>query len=227
MNLLFGLFFRTVIVYGMVVLALRLMGKRQIGELQPSELVVAIMISDLATMPMSSEKMPLLYGIVPIFTLVICEILLSFVSLKSEWIRVFLNGKPQILIKDGEICRKELMRSRVNIDDLMEELRKAGYFSLDDVDTVVLETGGSLSVIPSKDAAPLKSGDLNMAVIQEKIPYVFIADGKLRHSEIIRSGKNQKWIEAQLKKHKIQSVRDVLVLSMDGKGSVFIQKKNK
>lgn len=220
------LFLRTIIVYGLVIFALRLMGKRQIGELQPSELVVAIMISDLATMPMSNVSVPLLYGIVPIFTLVVCEVLLSFLSLKSEWIRVFLSGKPQILIKDGKICRKELMHARVNIDDLMEELRKAGYFSLGDVDTVILETGGTLSVIPSKDAVPVTAKDMNIKVLQEKIPYIFIADGKVRHSEVIRSGKSQAWVHSKLKKYGIKNVEDVLILSQDGKGSIFIQKKD-
>jgi len=133
------LFFRTIIVYALVIFSLRLMGKRQIGELQPSELVVAIMISDLATMPMSDVSIPLLYGIVPIFTLVICEMILSFVSLKSEWVRVFLSGKPQLLVKNGKLQREEMLHARVNTDDLMEELRKAGYFSLSDIDTVILE----------------------------------------------------------------------------------------
>ena len=120
------LFLRTIIVYAFVVFSLRLMGKRQIGQLQPSELVVAIMISDLATMPMSDVSVPLLYGIVPILTLVICEMLLSFLSLKNEKIRVFLSGRPQELVKNGKLCVDEMLSSRINIDDLMEELRKAG-----------------------------------------------------------------------------------------------------
>lgn len=219
------LFVRTIIIYAIVIFSLRLMGKRQIGQLQPSELVVAIMISDLATMPMSDVSIPLLYGIVPIFTLVVCEMLLSFLSLKSEWIRVILSGKPQILVKKGRIERKELLHSRINTDDLMEELRKAGYFSLNDVDTVILETGGTLSVIPNKDSAPPTNKDLGVDAVQQEVPYIFIADGKIRKSELTRSGKNENWVKKVLKNNGISDIKDVFLLSEDGEGNIFVQKK--
>jgi len=220
------LFLRTIIVYSLVILSLRLMGKRQIGELQPSELVVAIMISDLATMPMCDVSIPLLYGIVPIFTLVICEVLLSFISLKNEWVRVFLSGRPQLLIKNGKLQRKEMLHSRVNTDDLMEELRKAGYFSLSDVDTVILETGGTLSVIPTKEASPPSNKDLNIKSCQARIPYIYVSDGKIRQSELKRSGKNDVWLKKILKEKNISHIGDVFILSEDGEGNVFVQKKD-
>jgi len=219
------LFVRTIIIYALVIFALRIMGKRQIGELQPSELVVAIMISDLATTPMSNVSTPLAYGIVPIFTLVICEIVLSFISLKSESFRTFLSGKPQLLVKEGKLQIKELLHSRVNIDDLMEELRKAGYFSLNDVDTVVLETGGTISVIPAKEATPPTNKDLNIETKQQKISYIYIADGKIRQSELKRSGKEVKWIKKQLAQNGINRIEDAFILSEDGDGNVFAQKK--
>lgn len=219
------LFIRTIITYALVIFALRLMGKRQIGELQPSELVVAIMISDLATMPMSDVSIPLAYGIVPIFTLVICEILLSFISLKSEAFRVFMSGKPQLLVKEGKLQIDEMLHARVNIDDLMEELRKGGYFSLNDVDTVVLETGGTISVIPSREAAPPTNKDLSISAKQQKISYIYISDGKIRQSELKRSGKDSKWIKKQLDKKGISKTEDVFILSEDGEGNIFIQRK--
>ncbi len=220
------LFLRTLITYTVVIFSLRLMGKRQIGQLQPSELVVAIMISDLAAMPMSDVSVPLLYGIVPIFTLVISEMLLAFLSLKSEWIRVFLSGKPQVLIKKGKLQRKELLHSRINTDDLMEELRKAGYFSLNDVDTVILETGGTISVIPSKDSAPPTNKDLGIDAPQQEIPYIFVSDGKIRKSELARSGKSHKWLGDVLKNNNISHVKEVFILSQDGEGAIFVQKKD-
>lgn len=220
------LFLRTIIVYSLVILSLRLMGKRQIGELQPSELVVAIMISDIATMPMADVSIPLLYGIVPIFTLVICEVLLSFVSLKNEWIRVFLSGKPQLLVKKGKLQRKEMLHSRVNTDDLMEELRKAGYFSLSDVDTVILETGGTLSVIPTKEATPPTNKDLDIKIAQPEIPYIYVSDGKIRKSELVRSGKNEIWLKKILEDRKISKIESVFILSEDGEGNIFVQKKD-
>ncbi len=220
------LFIRTIIVYALVIFSLRLMGKRQIGELQPSELVVAIMISDLATMPMSDVSIPLAYGIVPIFTLVICEMILSFVSLKSEKIRVFLSGKPQLLVKGGQLERQEMLHARVNIDDLMEELRKAGYFSLSDIDTVILETGGSISVIPTREAMPPSNKDLNIVASQQKIPYIFISDGKIRESELKRAGKTKAWLTKQLKTQKISGPEEVFVCSVDGSDTLYIQKKD-
>ena len=219
------LFIRTLIIYAVVVLSLRLMGKRQIGQLQPSELVVAIMISDLATTPMSDVSTPLLYGIVPIFTLVVCEMLLSFISLKSEWVRLVLNGKPQLLIKKGRLLRKELLSSRINTDDLMEELRKAGYFSLSDIDTVILETGGTISVIPKSDSTPPVNKDLNIKSTQQKIPYMFISDGKIRKCELKRSGKNEVWLKKVLKENGLSDVKDVFILSEDGEGNIFVQKR--
>ncbi len=220
------LFIRTIIVYALVIFALRLMGKRQIGELQPSELVVAIMISDLASMPMSDVSIPLTYGIVPIFTLVICEVVLSFFSLKSEKIRVFLSGKPQLLVKDGKIEREEMLHARVNMDDLLEELRKLGYFSLTDVDTVILETGGSISVIPTKDSAPPTNKDLNIKTSQQKIPYIFISDGKIRESELRRAGKSEAWLMKELKKENISNSQDVFIFSADGADTLYLQKKD-
>lgn len=220
------LFLRTIIVYAFVVFSLRLMGKRQIGQLQPSELVVAIMISDLATMPMSDVSIPLVYGIVPIFTLVICEILISFLSLKSERIRVFLSGSPQILMRNGKIQKKELLHSRVNIDDLMEELRKAGYFSLSDVDTVVLETGGNITVVPTKEAAMPSNKDLGIETFQQNISYILVADGKIRYSELKHSGRDENWIKSTIKKQGISKVEDVFILSEDGGKNVYIQRKD-
>jgi len=219
------LFIRTFVVYILVIISLRLMGKRQIGELQPSELVVAIMISDLACVPMSELSIPLLYGIIPIFTLVISEIFLSYFSLKSEKIRVMINGRPQVLMKNGKPCYEELKKARVNIDDLLEELRKNGYFSFEDVDTVVLETGGSISVIPSAKAEQPTVKDLNIKKKQTVIPYVYITDGRVREREIARGKRNLKWIKQQLNKKGITDINDVFILLEDSEGNVFIQKR--
>lgn len=219
------LFIRTLIVYILVIISLRLMGKRQIGELQPSELVVAIMISDLACVPMSELSIPLLYGIIPIFTLVISEIFLSYISLKSEKIRVMINGRPQILMKDGKPCYGELKKARVNIDDLLEELRKNGYYSFADVDTVVLETGGSISVIPSADAEMPTLKDLKIKKKQTVIPYVYITDGRIRKREVERGKRNIKWIKKELEKKGIKDINTIFIMLEDSEGNVFIQER--
>lgn len=219
------LFIRTVILYTLVVTALRLMGKRQIGELQPSELVVAIMISDLATVPMSEVGVPLLYGIIPIFTLVISEIMISYISLRSEKVRILLSGRPQILVRNGKLCFKEMKKCRVNIDDLIEELRKAGYYSLSEVETVILETGGSITVIPAPGAMQATLDDLNIKKEATKLPFIYIADGKIRTNELERSGKSQKWLGSMLKKSGISSADEVFIMMEDSNQKIYLQKR--
>ncbi len=219
------LFIRTIILYTLVVTALRLMGKRQIGELQPSELVVAIMISDLATVPMSEVGVPLLYGIIPIFTLVISEIMISYISLRSEKVRILLSGRPQILVRNGKLCFKEMKKCRVNIDDLIEELRKAGYYSLSEVETVILETGGSITVIPTPGAMQATLDDLNIKKEATKLPFIYIADGKIRTNELERSGKSQKWLGSMLKKSGISSADEVFIMMEDSNQKIYLQKR--
>lgn len=141
-------FIRTIILYILVVIGLRTMGKRQIGEMQPSELVVAIMISDLAAIPMQETGIPLFSGIIPIFTLIIMEILLSQFSLKNKKFRRMLTGKPNVIIHNGKILKEEMKKIRFNMDDLNEQLRIQGYTGIKDINFAILETNGQLSIIP-------------------------------------------------------------------------------
>ena len=141
-------FIRTIILYLLVITAIRVMGKRQIGELHPSELVVTIMISELAAIPMQATSVPLIYGILPILTLIIAEVLFSYITLKSEKARSIISGKPSILIKNGIINENELRKLRFNLNDLLEELRINNYPNIKDVEFAILETSGQLSVIP-------------------------------------------------------------------------------
>lgn len=141
-------FIRTLILYLLVITGLRIMGKRQIGEMQPSELVVAIMISDLATIPMQETGIPLFSGIIPIFTLIIMEILLSQFSLKNKKFRRMMTGKPNVIIHNGRILEDEMKKIRFNMDDLNEQLRIQGYTGIRDINFAILETNGQLSIIP-------------------------------------------------------------------------------
>lgn len=158
-------FVRTIILYLAVVLTMRLMGKRQIGELQPFELVVTLMLSDLATIPMQETGIPLISGLVPILTLAVIEIVLSYISLKSKHARAFLIGRPTILIRNGTIDKNAMERLRVNLDDILEELRKKDIRSVEEVAVAILETDGSIS------AFPLQGG--------QSLPYTLISDGRI------------------------------------------------
>lgn len=157
-------FLRTIILYLLVVTGLRIMGKRQVGEMQPSELVVAIMISDLASIPMQDVGIPLLSGVIPIFTLIMVEIALSQISLKNRKFRKLLTGKPSVIIHNGKILRDEMKKLRFNHDDLTEQLRIQGYVRIEDINFAILETNGQLSIIPKPKKQQASVEDVEKAV---------------------------------------------------------------
>lgn len=205
---------RTLILYLVVILSLRVMGKRQIGELQPTELVVAIMISDLATVPMQSIDMPLLAGIIPVITLMLAEVFISFAGFKSKILRRIITGDPSIVIYKGVINEKELERLRYNVSDLLEELRLNNCYNIADVEVAVLETSGKLSVMP-------KSGDTTGS----GLPYIIISDGSYNKGEVKRAKLTIKQVEQKLKKMGITNAKNVFLCSIDAKGEMFVQPK--
>ena len=215
------------ILYILVVFALRVMGKRQIGELQPSELVVAIMISDLATTPVSDVNLPLMAGIIPILTLLIFEVVLSYVNLKSEGFRNFLSGKPTVVIKNGVISQAELKKMRFSTEDLLEQLRLKGVFSISDVYMAIVETNGELSVVENSSKRPVCTEDLNLNVKQERIPLVIISDGKLRKEHLKEAGFDKKWVMDTIKKYNISKIEDVFIFAIDDDEKYTLQIKSK
>lgn len=215
---------RTLILYILIVIALRVMGKRQIGELQPGELVVAILISDLAAVPMSDPGIPLLYGILPIFTLVIAEMILSFLSLKSEKLRSIVSGRPSVIMADGVIDESEMKKLRFNLSDLTEEIRLQGYLDISQIDTLILETNGSITIIPKSQYKAPDLGDLNISAEQDKLPYVFISDGKLNENNLKKSGFDLKWLNKQINKAGAKNTDDVFYMTYYN-NECFIQLK--
>lgn len=217
---------RTLILYGTVIISLRVMGKRQLGELQPSELVVAIMISDLASVPMQAIDIPILSGIIPVLTLIIAEVFMSYLSLKSKRIRKFLSGEPSIVIYNGEIKEKELARLRFNINDLLGELRLNGCHDISDVAVAVIETSGKLSVIPKDKARGVTVEDMRVKNPRhEGLPCTLISDGTVNGEEMARGKKSEQWLMNELKKQGIYSVKDVFIASLDAEDELYIQKK--
>lgn len=219
-------FIRTIVLYILVICAMRIMGKRQIGELQPSELVVAIMISDLATVPVSDIAIPLLSGIIPIMTLIIFEVTISFLTLKSEKARNIITGKPTYLIKDGIIAEKQMRNMRYNIEDLLEELRLKDCPNVADVHTAILETNGELSVVLKSDKRSVTPNDLKIKPNQESIPLVLISDGKIRFEHLRELNKDIKWLEKKLADRNIKSTKDVFLFSIDSDGIITMQMKD-
>lgn len=217
---------RTVILYSLVIIALRVMGKRQIGEMQPSELVVAIMISDLASVPMAEPGIPLGYGIIPIFTVVLAEIGLSYVSLKSEKMRSFISGRPSVIMLKGKIDEEEMRKVRFNLSDLTEALRLQGYMDVSVVDTVILETNGQMTVIPKSRYKIPDCADLNIETDQETLPYILISDGKLNSINMAKAGFDLNWLKKQLKKYKASSVEEIFIMTYFN-NECFVQLKTR
>lgn len=216
---------RTFLLYLLVILAMRMMGKRQVGELQPSELVIAIMISDVASIPMQNTGVPLISGVIPILTLLTAELLVSFVSLKNRKFRRLLSGKPSILIYKGRINEKEMERQRFNLEDLLEELRINNFADVSQIDYAVLETNGEISIIPKTEARPVTISDLNLSAPPAALPHTVISDGELDREELKRIGKDETWLKKQLSANKIGQIKDVFLCTVDTNGSLFVQVK--
>lgn len=216
-------FVRTVILYFCVVVALRIMGKRQLGELQPSELVIALMISDLAAIPIESDDIPIIRGIIPVFTLVLIEFIFSVIIMKSEFFRKLITGVPTKIISNGKFDKKQLTRLRITLDDVMEQLRLAGYSTIAEIDSAIIETNGQLSIIPKESERPVVCGDLNLSPPQTHLPYTLISDGKLRKNNLESSGISEKWLKDRLKKYNITDYSQVTFLSVTDKKDIVLQ----
>lgn len=222
-------FIRTIILYLIVSIALRIMGKRQIGELSPNELVITLLFSELASLPMSSIETPLIYGVIPILTLLALEILISTLFLKSRWIRKIAVGKTSILIEDGKINQEEMKRLRLTLDEFLEELRLKGFIDISTVKYAILESSGELSVFPFGQDQNATRADLNKNNDNVFLPHTLISDGIFIESEAKKAGKNLKWVKKELKKQKITSVQDVFLMQTDdsGKTKTVVKEKKK
>lgn len=216
-------FFRTVILYLCVVTAMRIMGKRQLGELQPSELVIALMISDLASIPISENDVPITHGIIPIVALVILELFFSVLVIKSEIIRRIITGSPVQIIKEGKFIMKRLHNMRICIDDVLEQLRLAGYSSVSEIDSAIIETNGQLSVIPKEQSRPVTCEDLKIFPKQTHVPHTVISDGVLRKRNLEGAGISEEWLQKKLKRYNITNYNQVAFLSVTDDKEIVIQ----
>ena len=237
---MFIVFIRTAILYSLVVIVMRLMGKRQIGELQPYEYVITIMISDLAALPMQDTKFPLLLGIIPIITLLLMKTLLSQLQLKSQFARKIIDGEPTILIFKGKINFLGIKKQQINIDELMEEIRLSGYFDLNEIQYAILENNGQLSILPTSQSSsgggtqksdsdasvstPAKKDSSSSSSHQEPmLPKILVMDGKVNKNALTTLGKDEEWVKKVLRNHNIHSIKDVLLALYDTKGKFQYQ----
>lgn len=217
---------RFFIVYFFVLFSLKLIGKRQIGEMQTSELVTAFFISELATFSVTSKNHPLYFGLIPIFLMVLIELLISFLALKIPVIKRVFDFSPSVLIRDGEVLEREMHRNRVTLDELFSLLRLNGYYDLSKVRFAILEPNGQLSVVPYAKNDSVSPEDLEIDVPENGFSVIIINDGNLNSKALSSIGKDAKWLKRIMEREKIISMDEVFLLSSDYLGKVKIIKKN-
>ncbi len=221
------IFFRSIILVTCVLIALRILGKRQIGELETSEFVVTLVISDLASVPMQNIGTPLLHGIIPILTMVGLQFLITFGILKSIRFRTLMSGKPSIVIQEGEIKQSELKKSRLTIDELLEELRTQDVLDLSTVKYAILETGGDLSVIKYADLRTVTVKDMGIHTEEKGLPIILISDGRYLDENIEIRNITRKWVDNYLIKNKLPDHKGIYLMTLDESGKVYISLKER
>lgn len=218
------IFVRTIFLYILVLIVMRFMGKREISQLQPFELVISIMIADLATTPMSETGIPILYGIIPILGLLMMHILISIVNLKSIRIREIICGKPRILIFRGRIDEKAMQKENFTITELESRLRVNGSYNLEDVEYAILETSGQITVIPKPAKRGTTPEDFGMEPEYVGMSYDLVIDGKVLTDNLVKLGKDYQWLKKQVAKFHMRP-EEALVVVLSGNGSIFCQRK--
>ncbi len=220
------IFFRTVIIYLILLLVLRLMGKRQIGELQPSELVTTLLLSQIASQPILAQNVPIAYGVIPVCVVVCLEVILSFVMTRVPFLKRLFVGKPSILINKGKMDTKELMRVRVTVEELMSELRSHGVGDPADVYYAVMEENGSISVLLKAASETVRRKDIDIKADESGISRLIISDGVVNTENLKKAGKDEKWLKKQLDQSKL-CAKDVFMMTCSDTSGVYTVKKQK
>ncbi len=206
---------RTAIIFAVLLVIMRLMGKRQIGEMQPFELVITLLIAELACIPMADASIPLLYGIISVVTIYALHEIVTLLDLKVKPLKSLISGKPSLVINKNGIDDYQLKKNNLDVSDLIESLRSAGYFSLDSIDYALYESNGTLSALPKQ----------NYEEIQNSLPLVIIDNGSYDDKNLKITGLGKEFFDEILKNEQIKNVKDVLVLTADGNGKLYLQVK--
>ena len=218
-------YLRTIILYLVLILVIRLMGKRQIGEMEPAEFVVTMLVANLAAIPMQDGGIPLLTGLIPILTVLGVELVLSFLMLRSGWLRRLFCGQPVLLIDEGKLLQGNLRLTRVTLEELLGKLREKDILDLSQVQYAILETDGEVSVFPYARFQPPCARDLGIQARENAMPMVVVEDGRVLEENLVKSGKTQEWVLETLAGHG-SNLQSTLILTVDATGkSLFIGKE--
>lgn len=219
-------FFRSIIIYIIVLIVMRLMGKREIGQMQPFELAISIMIADLASIPMTDIGIPISNGIIPIMGLLVMHLVISVLNMKSGTLRGLICGKPTILIYRGKIDEEKLRAERLTLNELEEKLRSNNVMNLGDVEYAILETSGDISVIQKPNKRTTTPEDFDIMPEYEGISYDLVIDGKVMQDNLNKLDKSYEWLKKQTEKFQMMP-EEALIVTVNGNGDIFCQKKQK
>lgn len=218
---MFVVLIRTIILYLFIIAGIRLLGKRQLGELEPAELTLALIIADLASVPMQDNGIPLLTGLIPIAVLLCLATILSVLSARSIRFRTLLCGKPSVVISDGMIVENELRRNRLTVDELLEELRILGHTDIRTIKFAVLESNGKLSVLLKTAQAPVTAAQMQIDVSETGLPIIVVSDGRILSENLCALGRDEKWLYRKLTVHGLTSPKQAFLLTADQSGDTY------
>lgn len=219
---------RSILIYLIVLLVFRLMGKRQLGQMQPFELVLTLIIADLATIPMAEVSVPVLHGVAPLLTLVVLHFIITLICRSSQYLSKIISGKPVIIVNPKGIDYQAMKKLNLSTDDIFEALRECGYFSISQVQYAIMETNGKVSVMPKASSAPVTNADLKTHTEDSFLPIVLISDGKIIKENIALAEISEKEVLKIVKensKTKNSKIKDVLLLTIDRTGQTYLQMK--
>lgn len=219
------IFIRSIIVFAAILISMRIMGKRQLGELELSELVVAVLISDMAAHPLQDIGVPLINGLIPIITLLSCELLITAGAVKSIKFRALMYGKPSMIVENGKINQTEMKKNRFTIDELTEELRKQSVTDISKIKYAILETNGSLNIILFPAESPVTPAVLNISVPDPGLPIIVINNGRIIDSNLKVLGLDRKWLHNQLGTRKIKDAGKVFLMMVDNSKQIYFAVK--
>lgn len=211
---------RTVIIYVVLIATMRLMGKRQLGELEISELVTTLLISEIASLPIGDQSIPIIHAVIPLVTILTLEVLLSVILLKCPRLKNLASARPTVLIRHGVLDQKEMRRIRITIDELISEVRQSGIASLQDVDYAILEQNGKLSIISKRQSSPPSAQDLNILLKETGIVHALIEDGEINDYNLKLLGYTRTWLSEQLQQTG-KSTREVFFLGINDNGDFY------
>lgn len=219
-----NIFARGVLLYLILIAGIRFLGKRQLGQLEPSEVAVTMLVADLASIPMQDENIPITSGLIPIIAVLGTELLLSFLSMRSVKLRKLLCGKPVILMENGRFLQDNMRKNRVTLDELISQLREKDVIDPATVQYAILETGGILSVFPYPQERPATAKDAGISTPEQKLPITIISDGRLLEDNLKKAGKDQKWLQKVLSKEKTTQ-KGTFLLTVDENNDIRLYKK--